>query len=142
LLSTLNVVKSIIAAAAQPPMSKAADVFGRFELVTFSAFFYVLGTIIEASSKNIQTYAGGQVKATFRLRIKTLSINLVFYLKVLWQLGLTGFQLLFEVLIADLSSTRNRVLMSYIPALPFLINAWISGNVTSAILANSTWEWG
>ncbi|KAG2178275.1 hypothetical protein INT44_001425 [Umbelopsis vinacea] len=121
LLSTLNVVKSIIAAAAQPPMSKAADVFGRFELVTFSAFFYVLGTIIEASSKNIQTYAGGQV---------------------LWQLGLTGFQLLFEVLIADLSSTRNRVLMSYIPALPFLINAWISGNVTSAILANSTWEWG
>jgi SIT family siderophore-iron:H+ symporter-like MFS transporter len=63
-------------------------------------------------------------------------------LKVLWQLGLTGFQLLFEVLIADLSSTRNRVLMSYIPALPFLINAWISGNVTAAILANSTWQWG
>lgn len=50
--------------------------------------------------------------------------------------------LLFEVLIADLSSVRNRVLISYIPALPFLINAWISGNVTSAILANSTWHWG
>ncbi|CAM0141654.1 hypothetical protein VKS41_000762 [Umbelopsis sp. WA50703] len=121
LLSTLNVVKSVIAAAAQPPMSKAADVFGRFELVSFSAFFYVLGTVIEAASTNIETYAGGQV---------------------LWQLGLTGFQLLFEVLIADLTSVRNRVLFSYIPALPFLVNAWVSGNVTSAILENSTWHWG
>lgn len=54
-------VKSVIAAAAQPPMSKAADAFGRFELVSFSAFFYVIGTIIEATSTNIQTYAGGQV---------------------------------------------------------------------------------
>jgi SIT family siderophore-iron:H+ symporter-like MFS transporter len=42
-------------------MSKAADVFGRFELVSFSAFFYVLGTVIEAASTNIETYAGGQV---------------------------------------------------------------------------------
>jgi hypothetical protein len=42
-------------------MSKAADVFGRIELVSFSAFFYVLGTVIEAASTNIQTYAGGQV---------------------------------------------------------------------------------
>jgi SIT family siderophore-iron:H+ symporter-like MFS transporter len=75
LLSTLNVVKSIIAAAAQPPMSKAADVFGRFELVTFSAFFYVLGTIIEASSKNIQTYAGGQVEILFKLYIKAKQSN-------------------------------------------------------------------
>ncbi|OZJ05133.1 hypothetical protein BZG36_01348 [Bifiguratus adelaidae] len=119
LLSTLNVVKAVIAAAAQPPLSKAADVFGRLELVTFSAFFYVLGTIIEASSHNVQTYAGGQV---------------------LWQLGLTGFQLLFEVLIADVSTLRNRAILSYVPALPFIINIWISGNVTNAILANSTWR--
>jgi SIT family siderophore-iron:H+ symporter-like MFS transporter len=78
LLSTLNVVKSIIAAAAQPPMSKAADVFGRFELVTFSAFFYVLGTIIEASSTNIQTYAGGQVKRHTHVENQNCSILISF----------------------------------------------------------------
>ncbi|KAI8070829.1 ferrichrome-type siderophore transporter [Gongronella butleri] len=121
LLSTLNVVKAVVAAASQPAFSKAADVFGRFELVSFSALFYVVGTIIEATSTNVQSYAGGQV---------------------IYQLGMTGFQLLFEVLIADLSSLRNRVLFSYLPAIPFLINAWVSGNVTSEVMANSTWEWG
>lgn len=121
LLSTLNVVKAVIAAAAQPPMSKVADIFGRLELITFSVLFYVLGTIIEAASDNVQTYAGGQV---------------------LYQIGLTGIQLLVEVLIADVTSLRNRVFFSYIPASPFIINTWISGNVTSAVIANSTWQWG
>ncbi|KZT25185.1 siderochrome-iron transporter [Neolentinus lepideus HHB14362 ss-1] len=121
LLSTLNVVKAVIAAAAQPPMSKVADIFGRLELISFSVFFYVLGTIIEAASHNVQTYAGGQV---------------------LYQIGLTGIQLLIEVLIADITSLRNRVFFSYIPSLPFIINTWISGNVTSAVIAHSTWQWG
>lgn len=38
------------------------------------------------------------------------------------------------VLIGDLTSLRNRVLFSFIPALPFLINAWVSGDVTQAFL--------
>ncbi|TFK51951.1 siderochrome-iron transporter [Heliocybe sulcata] len=121
LLSTLNVVKAVIAAAAQPPMSKVADIFGRLELISFSVLFYVVGTIIEAASDDVQTYAGGQV---------------------LYQIGITGIQLLIEVLIADITSLRNRVFFSYIPALPFIINTWISGNVTSTVMAHSTWQWG
>ena len=38
------------------------------------------------------------------------------------------------VLIGDLTSLRNRVLFSFIPALPFLINAWVSGDVTQSFL--------
>ncbi|KAI9302418.1 MFS transporter [Cunninghamella echinulata] len=121
LLSTLNLVKSVGAAAIQPPLSKAANVFGRFEIISFAILLYVVGTLIETFSTNIETYAGGQV---------------------LWIMGLRGFQLLFEILLADISSLRNRVIFSYITGVPVLINIWISGSVTSAILTGSTWKWG
>ena len=50
--------------------------------------------------------------------------------------------LLVEVIIADITSTRARLLFSYIPALPFIINTWVSGDISSAVLANTTWRWG
>ena len=37
---------------------------------------------------------------------------------------------------------RARVFWSYVPALPFLVNTWISGNVTSAVLERTSWRWG
>lgn len=57
-------------------------------------------------------------------------------------MGLTGLILLVEVIIADVTSLRNRLFFSYIPATPYLINAWVNGNITSQILANSSWQWG
>ena len=43
-LSTISVLRSVIAAAAQPTAAKIADVFGRVELIFVSIFFYLLGT--------------------------------------------------------------------------------------------------
>lgn len=121
LLATINVVRSVIAAAAQPTAAKIADVFGRVELVMVSVVFYVVGTIIEASATGTSTFVGGAI---------------------LYQIGYTCVILLVEVIIADITSTRARLLFSYIPALPFIINTWISGNVASAVLGATTWQWG
>ncbi|CAO3618017.1 unnamed protein product [Cunninghamella blakesleeana] len=121
LISTINLVQSVSAAAIQPPLSKLANTFGRVELISFAIILYIIGTAVEASSQNVQTYAGGQV---------------------LFTLGMRSFQLLFEILLADVSSLRNRVVFSFIPGLPTLINSWVAGDVTSAILANSSWGWG
>ncbi|KAL3423962.1 major facilitator superfamily transporter [Phlyctema vagabunda] len=121
LLATITVLRSIIAAASQPIAGKVADVFGRVELLYFSIFFYVLGTIVEAAATNIQAFAAGSV---------------------LYQLGYTVVQLLVEVLIADLTSLRSRLFFSYIPAAPFIINTWVSGDITKAVLGRTTWKWG
>ena len=43
-LATINTIRAVIAAAAQPTAAKIADVFGRLELILVSIFFYVLGT--------------------------------------------------------------------------------------------------
>jgi len=84
-------------------------------------FFYVLGTIVEAASTGVQSFAGGAV---------------------LYQVGYTMIILLVEVIIADITSTRARLLFSYIPALPFIINTWVSGDISEAVLKNTTWRWG
>ncbi|OJJ07134.1 hypothetical protein ASPVEDRAFT_141647 [Aspergillus versicolor CBS 583.65] len=121
LLSTVQVLRSVIAAAAQPTAAKIADMFGRTELIFFSVFFYTLGTVVETASNNVQTFCAGAV---------------------LYQIGYTGIMFLVEVLIGDTTSTRSRLLFSYIPATPFIINTWIGGNLTSAVLGVTTWRWG
>ncbi|KAH7132570.1 siderochrome-iron transporter-like protein Sit1 [Dendryphion nanum] len=120
-LATINTIRAVIAAAAQPTAAKIADVFGRVELILVSIFFYVLGTIIEAGTSNVQGFAAGAV----------------FY-----QIGYTCVILLVEVIIADTTSLRSRVFFSYIPAAPFIINTWVSGDVGQAVLNATTWRWG
>jgi SIT family siderophore-iron:H+ symporter-like MFS transporter len=46
------------------------------------------------------------------------------------------------VIIADTTSLRSRLFFSYIPATPFIINTWVSGDVGAATLAATTWRWG
>ncbi|CAG5177754.1 uncharacterized protein ALTATR162_LOCUS8362 [Alternaria atra] len=120
-LATINVLRSVIAAAAQPTAAKIADVFGRVEVVVLSIFFYILGTVIEAASKDVESFATGAV----------------FY-----QVGYTTVIVLIEVIIADITSLRSRLFFSYIPAIPFLINTWVSGDVSQAVLNQTTWRWG
>lgn len=121
LVSTVATLRAVIAAAAQPTAAKIADVFGRVELISLSVFFYVLGTIIESVSGNVSQFAAGAV---------------------IYQIGYTMIILLVEVIIADITSTRARLFFSYLPALPFIINTWVSGDITEAVLKATTWHWG
>ncbi|CAE6422239.1 unnamed protein product [Rhizoctonia solani] len=121
LLGTFNTVRAICAAAIQPPYARVADRFGRLELILFATAFYVFGTVLVAASNGVQMFVTGQL----------------FY-----QIGYTGLMLLIEVLIADLTGLKDRVLFSYIPALPFIINTWVSGDLASAVLLHAGWRWG
>ncbi|KAL1955479.1 hypothetical protein VTO42DRAFT_8505 [Malbranchea cinnamomea] len=121
LLSTVGVLRGVIAAAAQPTAAKIADVFGRTEVVFLTIVFYVIGTIVEVFARNIQAFAAGGV---------------------LYQIGYTGIMLLVEVLVADVTSLRSRLIFSYIPATPFLINTWVSGDILAAVIRDSSWKWG
>ena len=120
-LSTINMLRSVIAVAVQPTAAKIADVFGRFEIVAISTVCYVVGMAIESTASSVYAFCAGAV---------------------VYQIGYTCIVLLLEILVADFSSMRARVFFSYIPALPFIINTWISGSVTSAVLSVTTWRWG
>lgn len=121
LLATVNVLQAVISAAAQPTAAKIADSFGRVELVLVSIVFYVGGTIVEASSNGVNSFAAGAV---------------------LYQIGHICIILAVYIIIADTTSLRSRLFCSYIPALPSIINTWVSGDVSSAVLSATTWRWG
>ncbi|KAK1998618.1 major facilitator superfamily transporter [Colletotrichum falcatum] len=119
--STINLLRSVVAVASQPTAAKIADIYGRFETISASILFYVIGTALEASSTSVELLCVGAI---------------------LYQIGWTCIVLLLEVLVADFSSMRSRVFFSYIPAIPFVFNTWISGNVTAAVLRVMSWRWG
>ncbi|QPH09569.1 hypothetical protein C2857_000424 [Epichloe festucae Fl1] len=121
LSATVNVLRSAISVGAQPTAAKIADVFGRVELICVSVVFYVVGTIVEAVADNVDAFSGGAI---------------------IYQIGYTMLLLLVEVIIADITSTRARLFFSYIPALPFIINTWVSGDISEAVLQGPGWKWG
>lgn len=120
LLATVNVIRSVVAAASQPVYARLSDTFGRLELVIVSILFYAVGTVIEAKAYDVQRFAAGAV---------------------LYQIGYSGIILLLEVTLADFSNLNWRVFASFVPALPFIINTWISGDVTAALYPAHSWNY-
>ncbi|KAI5449653.1 hypothetical protein NCC49_004203 [Naganishia albida] len=122
LLATINVIRAIFQSISQPPMAKIADVFGRVNAYILSVFLYVLGYIVQASAPSIYAYAVGNA---------------------IYILGITSLFLLQNIIISDISSLRNRVLMTILPnTLPGLLNLWVAGDVAASILAKGGWRWG
>ncbi|CAL9736511.1 siderophore iron transporter Arn1p [Monosporozyma servazzii] len=119
LLSTVNCIRAVIAAAGQIWFARASDIGGRFPLLIIGIVFYAVGTIIESQATTVTKFAVG---ASF------------------YQIGYTGIVLLLEVIAADFSNLNYRLLASFVPGLPFIINTWISGNVTTAV--GTRWKWG
>ncbi|KAG6862553.1 hypothetical protein C0995_000101 [Termitomyces sp. Mi166 len=118
LISTIQVAQSIIIAVGKPVIAKVADVTSRGLAYTVVLIFYVVGYIVIASSKNIQTVAGGII---------------------LYAIGL---QLLTQIIIADITTLKWRGLVSSLISMPFIINAFIGANVSASVIKHAGWRWG
>ena len=121
MVATVGVVQAVVLSVAKPPMSKIADVLGRFEAFSLSILIYVLGYIQQATSTNVKTYAAAQI----------------FYAA-----GQTGLQILIQIFVADTSDLLNRALCSTLPQVPFLFNVWIGPVLAQSVLTNLSWRWG
>ncbi|KAL2438391.1 Siderophore iron transporter 1 [Exophiala dermatitidis] len=120
-LATVNVIKGVVAAAMQTLIAKLSDVFGRAELLGMVVASYVIGTIVQAAADGVASF----------------SVGAIFY-----QIGSITTSLLQQIIIADITSVRSRTFWMCIPDLGYIINVWISGNVTESVLATTSWRWG
>lgn len=120
LLTTVNILRSVISAAAQPTIARLSDIYGRMELLSFSIIFFVVGTVIESQAYDVQKFAGGAI---------------------IYQLGYTGLVLEIGLICADFSLLNWRLLGLFVPLFPSAINSWISGDVASA-MGQENWSWG
>src|ERR1700712_4784295 len=100
-------------------MSKIADVFGRLESFTLAIFLYTIGSIQQAASNNVKTFASAQI----------------FY-----SAGSQGLQILQQVFAADTTDLLNRALFSTLFDVPFLWTVWAGSPIAQRILPD--WRWG
>ncbi|CDO92670.1 unnamed protein product [Kluyveromyces dobzhanskii CBS 2104] len=121
LLSTISIINLMIAAVAQLFFAGLSDVFGRLRLLIVALLFYVTGTVIQSQAYDIQRYAAGSV----------------FY-----NVGVVGVMLQVSLFLADNSTLKWRLLYSFVPAWPAIINVWVSGNIVQAANPLENWSWG
>lgn len=121
LLSTVGVVQAVVAAAAQPTYARLSDRFGRLELTILALVFYVVGTIVQSQSTSVDMLSGGTV---------------------IYQIGFQGIIVLLQIILADFSNLNWRLAVSFIPALPFIINTWVSGDVVDSLYPAHSWNYG
>lgn len=120
LLSTINVINAVVSAVSQIMYARLSDVFGRLSLFIVAVVLYVVGTIIQCQAYDVQRYAAGAI----------------FY-----NAGYVGVLLVLLLILSDFSSLKWRLFYQFAPTWPFIINTWISGNITSAANPIKNWSW-
>ncbi|KAG1809750.1 major facilitator superfamily domain-containing protein [Suillus plorans] len=120
-ISSITVAQSLIIAVGKPVIAKVADVSSRGTAYVSVLIFYVLGYTVIASAPNVGFIAGGIV---------------------LYAVGYTGLQLLTQIIIADITTLAWRGLVVSLVSAPFLVNAFIGSNISTAVLETIGWRWG
>ncbi|WWC59437.1 uncharacterized protein I303_101993 [Kwoniella dejecticola CBS 10117] len=123
IVGTIAVVTSIMGGVIKPLIAKCCDIFSRPWALALSVFFYALGYILVASSKNVGAVVGGEV---------------------IYTLGNTGINFVQSILLADITSLQWRGFVSGLYSLPFIPFAFVAGDIAAAINAYSLdgWRWG
>lgn len=118
-LKVVKCVKTVMCTAGQLGIARSADIFGRTTVLNLSILLYVVGTLVQCKASNMSMFGAGTC---------------------LYQLGFVGIQLSLQLIAMDFSDLNWRLVASFVPAWPFVINIWIAGYVTQAI--GQHWSWG
>lgn len=121
LMSTVGIIRNVVAAASLPLYARASDTFGRLEIFMFSTVMRVVGLVVMSQATTIQKYAGGIV---------------------LYGLGFSGVRILWQFNLADASSLRYRFLTLAVLHLPNIIITWASGDIVNGLLNRYKWNFG
>lgn len=120
LTATTAVMSSVISGVTNLTIAKIMDVFGRPHGFFTCVVLATLGLIMSAACTNIEAYAASQVFYT---------------------VGINGVGYSMTVLIADLTTLRNRALVQTLCASGQIITAWLGGPISTAFLNGAGWRW-
>lgn len=112
---------TIISAVLKPPIAKVSDVVGRAETYVAVVIFYIISYVLCASAKGFGQYAGGYI---------------------VYCIGQTGMQILNQIIVADITTSRWRGLANGLVNLPFMIIPWASAFIVDSALVTIGWRWG
>ena len=120
-LGALITAGTMVQAVMKPPIARVSDVAGRAETYCGVVLFYIVSYVLCASSTGFAQYAGGYIT---------------------YCIGATGIQILNQIIVADITSSRWRGLANGLVNLPFMIIPWVSAFISDSALHNTGWRWG
>ncbi|KAN0063961.1 hypothetical protein ACQY0O_003567 [Thecaphora frezii] len=121
LLSLVAVVKSIAAAIAGPPFAQLCEMAGLNSAFLCGIALYSAGCLIMASASKLIAFGiDGAV----------------------YELGANGLVVAQCVLIANATSSQNRLFFQLLPQLPFVVLAYPSASIYASVLSRWGWCWG
>lgn len=118
---TLDVASSVISVVLKLPLAKASDVLGRAQTYSFLVCIYILAYLVEAVAPSFNVFALGAA---------------------LYTAGAAGTHVLDFILMADVTSMRNRGLAVNSFFVPSLITPWLSGVISDNVVNGIGWRWG
>ncbi|KAF7554037.1 hypothetical protein G7046_g6932 [Stylonectria norvegica] len=120
LLAVTSVVASVIGGVSKLAIAKIIDIRGRNEGFLLMILFIVIGMIMKALCKNVETYAAGHT----------------FY----W-VGHLGLGYIIDVVLSDMTSLRNRMIMWGLYMSPRIASTFGGPNIAQLFYEHSTYRW-
>ncbi|KAB5545790.1 siderophore iron transporter [Coniochaeta sp. 2T2.1] len=124
LTATTGIMSSLIGGLIKLPLAKVIDIWGRPQGFFIMMWFMIIGLIMMAACKNVETYAAAQV----------------FY----W-VGYNGVSYVCGIFIADTSALKNRAFYFAFISSPYIATVWIGGPLATAFLKSAggfRWAFG
>ncbi|RDW67667.1 hypothetical protein BP6252_09063 [Coleophoma cylindrospora] len=123
LTATTSILSGLIGGLVKLPYAKFMDIFGRPQGLCLMLTSVVMGLIMMAACKNVQTYCAAQV----------------FY-----YVGYNGIDFTITIFIADTSKLKNRAWWIAYASSPYLITTWVYGPAVQRIIAENGigFRWG
>ncbi|KAI1465225.1 putative siderophore iron transporter mirB [Daldinia caldariorum] len=120
LIPTIGIIASIMSGVLKLPIAKLIDSWGRPQGLACMIALATLGLVLMAASRSVRTYAAAEV---------------------IYQVGISGFTYVLDIIIADTSSLKDRILAFAFNASPTLITTFLGPVVANAFLQGSGWRW-
>ncbi|KAI1760366.1 putative siderophore iron transporter mirB [Hypoxylon sp. FL1150] len=120
IIPTIGIVASIMSGILKLPIAKIIDSWGRPQGLACMIIFATTGLVLMAASPNVKTYAAAMV---------------------LYQVGISGFSYVLDIIVADTSSLKDRILAFAFNSSPTLITTFIGPPIATAFLNGSGWRW-
>lgn len=120
LLATTGIVASILGGSSKLAIAKLIDIWGRVEGFLVMLLIMVLGMILKAVCQNVETYAAAHT---------------------LYWTGHLGLIYVIDVVIADMTSLRNRMLMLTLNGTPTIASTFAGPKIAELFYNYSTFRW-
>ncbi|KAI1503312.1 major facilitator superfamily domain-containing protein [Biscogniauxia marginata] len=119
LIPTIGIVASILSGILKLPVAKLIDTWGRPQGLASMIVLATFGLLLMSASQSVKTYAASQV---------------------IYQTGISGFQYVLDIIIADTSSLKNRTLALAFSSTPNLVTSFLGPVIAGAFYDGSGWR--